>query len=79
MQHIRTYVSMQQLHNQQNPFHADKNASEIGAIILKITYGYTTSTGISDPLVELADTCVKDIGEAAQVGAWLVDLIPARK
>lgn len=57
---------------------ADQHPSEIGAIILKITYGYTTAE-ISDPLVELADTCVRDISEAAQFGAWLVDVIPARE
>ncbi|CZT19118.1 related to cytochrome P450 CYP2 subfamily [Ramularia collo-cygni] len=53
--------------------------TEIGAIILKITYGYNAATDSSDPLVELADTCVREIGEAANVGAWLVDLIPALK
>ncbi|KAF9237431.1 cytochrome P450 [Melanogaster broomeanus] len=47
-----------------------------GAIILKVTYGYTIQGG-EDPLVELADRAMANISLVSTPGAFLVDLIPA--
>jgi hypothetical protein len=50
-----------------------------GAIILKITYGYTIEPQQQDPLVELVDSALEQFAAATVPGAWLVDMIPARK
>ncbi|KAF8840876.1 cytochrome P450 [Paxillus ammoniavirescens] len=47
-----------------------------GAIILKVTYGYTAQAD-EDPFVELADRAMANISLVATPGAFLVDLIPA--
>ncbi|KAF9227074.1 cytochrome P450 [Gyrodon lividus] len=47
-----------------------------GAIILKVTYGYTVQAG-QDPFVELADRAMENISLVLTPGAFLVDLIPA--
>ena len=50
-----------------------------GAIILKVSHGYTISPDGPDPLVELADKAVGTVfSEACQAGKWLVDVIPIR-
>ena len=49
---------------------------EAGAIILKITYGYTIEAGKADPLVDLADKALDQLTRAFVPGAWLVDYIP---
>ncbi|TDL20083.1 cytochrome P450 [Rickenella mellea] len=47
-----------------------------GAIILKISYGYTIDPNGNDPLVDLADDALSQLSLAATPGAWLVDLLP---
>ena len=51
--------------------------TEIGAIILKITYGYSIEPSGSDPLVTLADNALDQFSQAAVSGKWLVDILPA--
>ena len=49
-----------------------------GAIILKISHGYTINPYGPDPFVELADKAVGTVfAEAFQAGRWLVDVVPA--
>ncbi|TDL20089.1 cytochrome P450 [Rickenella mellea] len=47
-----------------------------GAIILKISHGYTIDPTGNDPLVDLADDALLQFSLAATPGAWLVDLVP---
>ncbi|KAF8840877.1 cytochrome P450 [Paxillus ammoniavirescens] len=47
-----------------------------GAIILKVTYGYTVQAD-EDPFVELADRAMANVSLVANPAAYLVDLIPA--
>ncbi|KAF5856283.1 hypothetical protein ETB97_007639 [Aspergillus alliaceus] len=49
---------------------------EAGAIILKITYGYTVEPHGRDPLVDLADRAIVEFAQSILPGAWLVDSIP---
>ncbi|EIT81129.1 cytochrome protein [Aspergillus oryzae 3.042] len=49
---------------------------ETGAVILKITYGYTVEPHGRDPLVDLAEDAVGKFSLAMVPGAWLVDSIP---
>ena len=46
-----------------------------GAIILKITHGYTVQEG-SDPYVEIADRVLDEFAKATTPGAFLVDAVP---
>ncbi|EJC98992.1 cytochrome P450 monooxygenase [Fomitiporia mediterranea MF3/22] len=55
-------------------FHHIRTAA--GAIILKITYGYTIEPRGSDPLVGLADEALIQFCLATVPGAWLVDTLP---
>ncbi|KAI0427503.1 cytochrome P450 [Xylaria sp. FL1042] len=57
-------------------FHQHSKA-EAGAIILKLTYGYSVDPQNSDPLVELADSTNEVFSAASVPGVWLVDIIPA--
>ena len=52
--------------------------STTGAIILKITYGYSVQ-GENDPFIELADKGMAMFGVITTPGTYLVDFIPARK
>ncbi|KIJ04516.1 hypothetical protein PAXINDRAFT_22188 [Paxillus involutus ATCC 200175] len=47
-----------------------------GAIILKVTYGYTVQAD-EDPFVELANRAMANVSLVTTPGAFLVDLIPA--
>ncbi|THC96012.1 hypothetical protein EYZ11_004511 [Aspergillus tanneri] len=49
---------------------------EAGAIILKITYGYTVEPHSRDPLVDLADKAMAEFAESIPSGTWMVDLVP---
>lgn len=53
--------------------------SEVGAIILKLTYGYTIDTTKRDPLVDVAEKALEQFSLAVVPGAWLVDIIPIRE
>ncbi|KAH8113547.1 cytochrome P450 [Phellopilus nigrolimitatus] len=50
--------------------------TEAGAIILKISHGYTIEPREQDPLVNLADEALAQFSSAVQPGAWLVDVLP---
>ena len=47
-----------------------------GAIILKMSHGYTIEPEKPDPLVMLADDTLLEFSLSAQAGAWLVDVLP---
>ncbi|KAI6360389.1 hypothetical protein MCOR25_006758 [Pyricularia grisea] len=47
-----------------------------GAIILKITYGYSISPSSPDPLVKLIDHTMEVFGKAASLLSWAVDIFP---
>ena len=49
---------------------------EAGAVILRITYGYTPNARGQDPLVDLAEKTMRDVGVAAAPGKWSVDVLP---
>jgi hypothetical protein len=49
---------------------------ETGAVILKISYGYTIEPHGRDPLVDLAGKAMDQFGQAAVPGNWMVDMIP---
>lgn len=51
--------------------------TKTGAIILKISHGYTIEPRKPDPLVDLADKSLEEFSVAATPGRWLVDIIPA--
>ena len=48
----------------------------IGAVILKIAYGYTIDQTRLDPLVDLAENAMARFSLATQPGKWIVDIIP---
>lgn len=50
-----------------------------GAVILKMSHGYSIKHDGNDPLVRLAEHVVGTvISEAVQPGKWLVDNVPIR-
>ncbi|KAH7889031.1 cytochrome P450 [Phlebopus sp. FC_14] len=55
---------------------ADHIRKTAGAIILKISHGYTIREG-SDPFVDMADRSMMNFSTVATPGAYLVDFIPA--
>ncbi|KAI3326205.1 cytochrome P450 oxidoreductase OrdA-like protein [Xylariaceae sp. AK1471] len=48
-----------------------------GAIILKMTYGYTIEPHKPDPLVQLVNSALEQFAASTVPGVWLVDIIPA--
>ena len=72
--HIRTYATLNFL---LIPL-TNASVREAGAIILKITYGYTIEPHKPDPLVDLADKALAQFSAAASPGSWLVDIVPFR-
>jgi hypothetical protein len=54
---------------------ADPEAREAGAVILKISYGYTIEPHKNDPLVDLADEALDQFSLASRPGYWLVDIM----
>lgn len=50
--------------------------SETGAIILKSTYGYSIERNQADPLVDLIETMLTNVTQAAEPLRWLVDTFP---
>ena len=53
-------------------------SSLAGAIILKLSHGYTIEPKGADPLVDLADEALVQFSLAAAPGAWIVDVLPIR-
>lgn len=56
----------------------DHIKKEAGAVILKITYGYTAERG-RDHLVDMAGKAMHEFSDATVSGKWLVDMMPFRK
>jgi hypothetical protein len=56
----------------------DHIKKEAGAVILKITYGYTVEPRGNDPLVDLAGKTMEEFSDAATPGKWAVDIMPFR-
>ncbi|KAF2111242.1 cytochrome P450 [Lophiotrema nucula] len=54
----------------------DHIRKEAGAVILKVTYGYTTEHKGRDPFVDLASKTMAQFAEATVPGKWIVDVIP---
>ncbi|KAF2032730.1 cytochrome P450 [Setomelanomma holmii] len=54
----------------------DHIRKEAGAVILRITYGYTPNAKGRDPLVDLAGKAMKEFDEASVPGKYLVDSVP---
>ncbi|THG94402.1 hypothetical protein EW145_g8146, partial [Phellinidium pouzarii] len=50
--------------------------TEAGAIILKISHGYTVEPREADPLVDLADEVLVQFSIAVIPGKWLIDVMP---
>ncbi|EOA87444.1 uncharacterized protein SETTUDRAFT_88393, partial [Exserohilum turcica Et28A] len=54
----------------------DHIRTEAGAVILRITYGYTPNARGRDPLVDMAEQAMSDFSIASVPGKWTVDLLP---
>jgi hypothetical protein len=52
---------------------------EAGAVILKISHGYTIEPHKDDPLIHLAGKAMDEFGQAGVPGAWMVDMLPFRE
>ena len=57
----------------------DHIRKEAGAVILKITYGYSAETHGPDPFIDLAGKAMWVFSESTVPGKWLVDIFPFRK
>jgi hypothetical protein len=57
----------------------DHIRKEAGAVILKITYGYTAEAHGADPFVDLAGKTMETFAEATVPGKWMVDVMPFLK
>ncbi|WP_258237454.1 cytochrome P450, partial [Arcobacter sp. AHV-9/2010] len=49
---------------------------EVGAIVLKIGYGYTIEPDKRDPLVDLADRAMEEFSLSVLPGTWAGDFLP---
>lgn len=49
---------------------------EAGAVILKITYGYTAEAHGKDPLVDMAVKTMHEFADSTVPGKWPVDIMP---
>ncbi|KAI4651751.1 hypothetical protein J4E93_001947 [Alternaria ventricosa] len=49
---------------------------EAGAVILRITYGYTPNAKGPDPLVDVAGQAMAEFADASVPGKWPVDVMP---
>lgn len=54
----------------------DHIKKEAGAVILKITYGYTAEPKGKDHLVDMAGKAMHEFSEATMAGKWPVDIMP---
>lgn len=57
----------------------DHIKKEAGAVILKITYGYTAEPKGKDHLVDMAGQAMHEFSEATMAGKWPVDIMPFRE
>lgn len=51
----------------------------VGAVILRIAYGYKIDQIHADPLVGFADLVMDEFSQSVRPGAWLVDVLPWRE
>lgn len=49
---------------------------EAGAVILRITYGYTPNAKGRDPLVDMAGQTMAEFADSSVPGKWSVDVLP---
>lgn len=54
----------------------DHIKKEAGAVILKITYGYTAEAKGKDYLVDMAGQTMHEFSESTTPGKWPVDIMP---
>lgn len=54
----------------------DHIRKEAGAVILRITYGYTPNAQGADPLVDLAGKTMEEFADASSPGRYVVDVMP---
>ncbi|KAJ4296417.1 hypothetical protein N0V90_006462 [Kalmusia sp. IMI 367209] len=54
----------------------DHIKKEAGAVILKVTYGYTAEAHGKDPFVEMAGRTMHEFADATVPGKWAVDIMP---
>ncbi len=54
----------------------DHIKKEAGAVILKITYGYTAEAHGKDPFVDMAGKTMHEFADATVPGKWAVDIMP---
>lgn len=54
----------------------DHIKKEAGAVILKITYGYTAESHGKDFLVDIAGKTMHEFANATVAGKWAVDIMP---
>jgi hypothetical protein len=54
----------------------DHIKKEAGAVILKITYGYTAEPKGKDYLVDMAGKAMHEFADATVPGRWAVDIMP---
>ncbi|KZT26043.1 cytochrome P450 [Neolentinus lepideus HHB14362 ss-1] len=60
-----------------NPSEHQVHAKRYAAsVIMSLTYGKTTSTSYSDPVVQEVNKCLTRLGVTLQPGKWLVDAFP---
>lgn len=52
---------------------------EVGAIVLKLGYGYTIEPHKRDPLVDLADRAMEEFSFSILPATWAVDFLPFLK
>jgi hypothetical protein len=57
----------------------DHIKKEAGAVILKITYGYTAEPKGKDVLVDMAGKTMHEFSESTIPGKWPVDIMPFRE
>ena len=75
-QHIRTYVLLSRLSSHRI---ITRENSFPGAVILKLSHGYTVSPEGYDTLVHLAEQALDEVlFDASIPGKWLVDVFPFR-
>ncbi|KAB8248624.1 cytochrome P450 [Aspergillus flavus] len=53
--------------------------TEVGAVILKIAYGYNIEPHGRDPLIDLVNESMENFSAVVKPGTWLVDVIPLLK
>lgn len=54
----------------------DHIRKEAGAVILRITYGYTPTYKGNDPLIDLAEKALSQFADSSVPGRYLVDMLP---